>query len=288
VPFVDKRAKYDELVKRLYGEGRRAYVEVGVFASAGAVKHDSRVLDAKQGLEKAVAEGTISKGAAATALGVVSQNPAAWAEIQAGVKILAAKQAKAAAGSKFQRLKRGVANASKRFRQTLKKAKRSLSRQEKKAKIVRSISAKQPDPRGKKQKKQAAASSRTAKEPSSRNLTVLDVATWNEFGAGNVPQRSFLRAYFDENGPKNSKLALSLMQTCVTGKRTPGQVLNLLGVKFVGEIQRRMAAGIPPPNAPSTIRRKGSSKPLIDTGQLRSSIAYRATWGSEIVGGTKG
>lgn len=29
-----------------------------------------------------------------------------------------------------------------------------------------------------------------------------------------------------------------------------------------------------PPNAPSTIKRKGSSRPLIDTGQLRASISY--------------
>jgi hypothetical protein len=279
VPFVDKRAKYDDLVKRLYGGGRRAYVEVGVFASAGAVKHDSRVLDAKQGLEKAVAKGTISKAAAATALGVVSQNPAAWASIRSSVEGLERKKAKAEARPGAAR--KILANASKLFRKRLKRAK-ALQRVKASRKAqVKAIQKKVL------QERQKGAATRPAKSPSSRNLTVLDIATWNEFGAGNVPQRSFLRAYFDEEAPKNSKLALSLMQSCINGKRTPGQVLNLLGVKFVGEIQRRMARGIPPPNAAVTIRRKHSSKPLIDTGQLRSSITYRATWGSEIVGGTK-
>lgn len=35
-----------------------------------------------------------------------------------------------------------------------------------------------------------------------------------------------------------------------------------------------------PPNAPSTIRGKGSDKPLIDTGQLRRSITYSVTQGT--------
>ena len=35
-------------------------------------------------------------------------------------------------------------------------------------------------------------------------------------------------------------------------------------------------AGVAPsePNAPSTIRKKGSDKPLIDTGRLRQSVNY--------------
>lgn len=31
-----------------------------------------------------------------------------------------------------------------------------------------------------------------------RPVTVLDVATWNEFGTGQIPERSFIRAWFDE------------------------------------------------------------------------------------------
>jgi len=31
---------------------------------------------------------------------------------------------------------------------------------------------------------------------------------------------------------------------------------------------------VAPPNAPATIARKGSSKPLVATGQLKSAISY--------------
>ena len=48
--------------------------------------------------------------------------------------------------------------------------------------------------------------------------------------------------------------------------------LARLGQKVVGDVQQRMADGIGPPLDPETVRRKGSSTPLIDTGRLRQSI----------------
>lgn len=106
------------------------------------------------------------------------------------------------------------------------------------------------------------------------DLTVLEVAIWNEFGTDKIPSRSFIRAWFDENRDRAHEMLRRMMVSVVEGKRTKEQVLELLGQKFVAEIQARIAAGILPENAPSTVARKGSSKPLIATGQLRSSISY--------------
>jgi hypothetical protein len=105
-------------------------------------------------------------------------------------------------------------------------------------------------------------------------LTVLQVGTFQEFGLG-VPERSFIRAYFDENAEALQKMSARLMASLIDGKRTRDQCLELLGLRMVAEIQKRIAAGISPPNAQSTIDRKKSSTPLVDTGQLRSSISYR-------------
>lgn len=105
-------------------------------------------------------------------------------------------------------------------------------------------------------------------------VTVLQVAIWNEFGTEHIPERSFLRAWFDENEAKCREAVKRMAEAVIAGKYQPDQALQLLAQRFVGEIQKRMAQGIPPPNAPSTIARKGSSKPLINTGQLRSSISY--------------
>ena len=112
------------------------------------------------------------------------------------------------------------------------------------------------------------------------NLTVLDIAIINEFGLGNVPERSFLRAWFDENEPRTRQMVVAMMTSVIAGKRTKEQAIKLLALRFVAEIQARIVAGIAPANAPSTIKAKGSSTPLIDKGILRSSISFRIEEGA--------
>jgi hypothetical protein len=107
------------------------------------------------------------------------------------------------------------------------------------------------------------------------SIRIIEVAVFNEFGTATIPERSFIRAWFDENEAGLRQDLVKLMQSVIRGQRTADQVLELLGQRCVGQIQERMAAGIDPENAPSTIARKGSSTPLIDTGALRSSISYR-------------
>ncbi|MDF7681191.1 hypothetical protein PT300_11600 [Enterobacteriaceae bacterium ESL0689] len=47
-----------------------------------------------------------------------------------------------------------------------------------------------------------------------------------------------------------------------------------MGEKLAGEVKRKIQSGIAPPLDPKTIARKGSSRPLIDTGNLLQSITY--------------
>jgi hypothetical protein len=116
-----------------------------------------------------------------------------------------------------------------------------------------------------------------AEESHGEGLTTLQVAIWNEFGTVNMPARSFVRAWFDENVAQIRADLKSLMKLVVAGKMTKERALDLIAVRCVGQIQERMAAGIPPPNAPSTIAKKGGGKttPLIDTGQLRAAVSSR-------------
>lgn len=105
--------------------------------------------------------------------------------------------------------------------------------------------------------------------------TVIDVATKNEFGLG-VPQRSFIGAWADERRAMHEDHLVKLGEALVKGTVKDVKFgLAQLGEVYVGEVQSRIAGGIAPPNAPSTIARKGSSTPLIDTGVLRSSIAAK-------------
>jgi hypothetical protein len=59
----------------------------------------------------------------------------------------------------------------------------------------------------------------------------------------------------------------------------PLMAYGRIGMVAVGDVQRRIVQRIPPPNAPSTIAKKGSDVPLIDTGRLRQSVDYTVEFG---------
>lgn len=108
-------------------------------------------------------------------------------------------------------------------------------------------------------------------------LTVADIATIHEYGLGHNPERSFIRAWADENKAQNEQALIKIGQAVVQGKFTAEQGLDRAGVRFVAEIQARIKAHIPPPLQLKTIERKKSSTPLIDKGQLWSSIRHKVT-----------
>lgn len=105
-------------------------------------------------------------------------------------------------------------------------------------------------------------------------ITVAMVAEWAELGLGQ-PRRSWLVDWVNENEAEIEKRISIESRKVLTGEQPLDVGLARIGVWMVGQIQGRIAAGIEPENAPSTIARKGSSTPLIDTGQLRSSITSR-------------
>lgn len=115
--------------------------------------------------------------------------------------------------------------------------------------------------------------------PDREPMTLLQIAIWNEFGTEDSPARAFVRGWYDENEARLRKDLSILMKSVIRGERTKEQVLDLLALRCVGEIQQRMADGLSPENAQSTIDRKGSSKPTIDSGQLRSGVTSRVDYG---------
>lgn len=109
----------------------------------------------------------------------------------------------------------------------------------------------------------------------SGGLTVAEVATFHEFGTGSIPARSFVRGWADEKETENEEVIRAVAEGIVKGTFTTQQGLERIGTRFVASIQARIAGGIGPALAPSTVVAKGSSVPLIDTGQLRSSITFK-------------
>lgn len=90
----------------------------------------------------------------------------------------------------------------------------------------------------------------------------------------NIPERSFLRSSFDEKAKQWERATWDQLGVLVDGKTTADGALSVIGNVMQGDIQKKVVDGPFVPNAPATIRQKGSSKPLIDTGRMRQSIRY--------------
>jgi hypothetical protein len=97
------------------------------------------------------------------------------------------------------------------------------------------------------------------------------VAAAHELGLG-VPERSWLRGWADENEDENAALMKRIARGIAKGDIPLEQLAEQTALSMTSGIQERISRGIPPPLSQTTIDRKGSSVPLIDTGQLRTSI----------------
>lgn len=109
------------------------------------------------------------------------------------------------------------------------------------------------------------------------SASLVEVAAIHEFGApaANIPERSFIRATVDIERDEIQKLQGAVARRVVKDAITARQGLGQIGAKVVAMMRRRIRAGIAPPLQPATIERKGSSKPLIDTRQLVSSLTWK-------------
>ena len=108
-----------------------------------------------------------------------------------------------------------------------------------------------------------------------QTATVADIGAFNEFGTPTIPRRSFIRSTFSKHLKANKRLLRALLQRVVITKITPHQALDAFGQKLAAQVINTINDGVPPPNAPATIARKGSSKTLINQGQMKQSIAYK-------------
>ena len=70
---------------------------------------------------------------------------------------------------------------------------------------------------------------------------------------------------------------LSIIQKAVEKGKSLDTALNQVGLVAVGNVQKYMTELRTPPNAASTIKKKKSSNPLIDSGALRQSVTYKIT-----------
>lgn len=98
----------------------------------------------------------------------------------------------------------------------------------------------------------------------------------HEFGlpTRGIPERSFLRAGLRHAREQLIRLNRISLVRIVKGDMTVQRALGLMGNMAAGAVKKEIREGDFESLQPATIKRKGSSKPLIDKGQLVQSITY--------------
>lgn len=119
------------------------------------------------------------------------------------------------------------------------------------------------------------------------SLSLVDLAAIHEFGTedGKIPERSFIRDTFTFYQSQLTKFQHKLVTQICTGKMSAATAGGLLGTWGANQVRQYIRSGGQlAPLAPSTIEAKGSSKPLVDTGQLINSVVYDVVGSSDDAG----
>ena len=102
-------------------------------------------------------------------------------------------------------------------------------------------------------------------------IFVADVAKNNEFGTLEIPSRPFFRNAIENN----SKKWINFLAQDLVKSENAEISYNRLGEVARGDIVKSINQTNSPSNSPLTIKAKGSSKPLVDTGFLRANVTFK-------------
>ena len=100
---------------------------------------------------------------------------------------------------------------------------------------------------------------------------VASVASFNEYGTAKIPPRPFFRNAIAKNSNKWNDILANELRNSVDVELA----YNRVGEIAKGDIVESIMQTNTPPNSPLTIAKKKSSKPLVDTSFMRSSVNYK-------------
>lgn len=90
-----------------------------------------------------------------------------------------------------------------------------------------------------------------------------------------IPERSFLRTGYDQNRDAVAKKSSQLMAEVAAGNMTAKGCFTAVGLELSSKIKDYATDLSSPGNHPFTVENKGSSNPLVDTGDMIGSITWR-------------
>lgn len=104
----------------------------------------------------------------------------------------------------------------------------------------------------------------------------ISKAIWNHYGTSRgIPPRPFLLNAMRRHRAKYLQAMKSAGAQILRGTMDSRTALNRLGIMAQGDVQQEINMTMTPPNAAATIRAKGSSHPLIDTGEMKGKVTWK-------------
>ena len=90
-----------------------------------------------------------------------------------------------------------------------------------------------------------------------------------------IPERSFLRTGYDKHRDVVMKKAQLMLADVAAGRMSADAVFKGVGLELSSKIKDYATELATPANHPFTAGRKGSSNPLVDTGDMIGGITWR-------------
>lgn len=90
-----------------------------------------------------------------------------------------------------------------------------------------------------------------------------------------IPERSFLRAGFDECIKEINKKSDILLKKFLDGTISEDSLFDFIGNMLASKIKNYASSSVNPPNKTVTVNNKKSDNPLVDTGDMINSITYK-------------
>jgi hypothetical protein len=101
------------------------------------------------------------------------------------------------------------------------------------------------------------------------------IAFYNEFGTRHLPARRLLKTTMYQSGRIMDRELLQAFHKIEQNGMSVEQAMRDVGKEMVEVVRSFINRRLPPPNALSTIAKKGFNNPLIDSNTLHNSIQFK-------------
>lgn len=99
--------------------------------------------------------------------------------------------------------------------------------------------------------------------------SIIEVAIWNNYGTETSPRRAFMELAAKMMQPEYKRMLREAVKRINSGELSLKTLLKAVAQMGEAKLRQAIMEGDWAPNSPETIARKGSDRPLMDTGDLR-------------------